>query len=207
MHARSFDGQEITTFPGIMEADWVRALEQVSGRTFEEDSDEDSDEDNGNTARGQRVCDELGFSSGFGFDAYSVTSDGLLDSGYKRLDSIDWLSRLRGLQPLPRRDESGQPEQRAPDVDVIMPVKFSKRVGREALGVIRAYHWENEEVLAEQGGELDDAAQLMCGGGEWRVPASFDISDEDAIALVKRVARHFQENWGFAGNLPYRPDA
>jgi hypothetical protein len=60
--------------------------------------------------------------------------------------------------------------------------------------VIRAYHWEDEEVLAHDGGELEGAALLLCGGGEWRVPAPFVISDDDAIALVRGVARHFQEN-------------
>jgi len=210
------------TFPGVKEDDWVNALEEASGRDFGEQRDSveelranehnDSDSDDlvsavdeasglkANGMLGELVCDELGFTGGSGYDLYSVNSEGInTPSGSGVVDGTDWISRLRGLQHVPRRGEAGELEQREADVDVIMPVAFSKRVGREALGVIRAYHWENEEVLAELGEELSDRAQLLCGGDEWRVPATFAISDADAIGMAKSVTRHLQENWGFMG--------
>ena len=223
-HARSADGHVgmNDTFPGVDEDLWVDALEQATGRDFGnqrdrveelrdvEDEEDDSDELmdavdeacglKANGKLGEIVCDELGFTGYTGYDLYSVDSEGLTPPDcHGQVDATDWLSKLRGLQTVPRRDEDGQLEQHEPHVNVIMPVNFSKRVGRESLGVIRAYHWENEDVLEKLGEELDGRAQLHLGGREWRVPAMFAISDDDAIGLVKSVTRHLQETWGFAG--------
>ena len=87
-------------------------------------------------------------------------------------------------------------------MDVLVPVSFSRRVGRRALGILRASVWENEDELAKQGAELSDGALLMASGGEWRVPftvSPFTISDADAVLLVKKAAGHLQDRWGFAG--------
>lgn len=215
-----------TTFPGIDEAEWVEALEETTGRDFEEARDgverlEDAGVEDPILAGtgidapgiggllGEYVCKKLGLSFGDGFDAYSVGEDGLFDGAGEPVadDEFDWFSRLSSLQYVQRRqyDDYGnlvQPptmEPRAPEVDVIMPVSFSRHPGGESLGIIRGFHWENDEVLALEGAELSDEADFFLGGGEWRVPSAFGITDEDAIALVEKVTEHLQQHWRFAG--------
>ena len=194
LHARSIEGMSgmSNTFPGVIEDEWVAGLEEATGECFDHLRDSVTEGATSTGMLGELACGELGLNDRYGYDLYSVCDDGMYDSAGGKLDAVDWKARLH----VPCEEENG------PRVDVLVPVSFSRRVGRRALGILRASVWENEDELAKQGAELSDGALMMASGGEWRVPftvSPFTISDADAVLLVKKAAGHLQDRWGFAG--------
>lgn len=171
------------TCNGSMGSDWVRTVrDDARARVFDE-ADDHADEDDlmriANDLDLGELCEGvLRFHRHPGCDHFAITEDGLLDGGAQKRVSRNYVPMFEGLQHRDRgleRDDI--------DLELVVPIEFSRGIDYEALCIIRASHYA---AHPNEWGEED----------LYRVPDKFAMTDKNAIQLARTARELMRRSWG-----------